>query len=109
MARTAGSARHTRDAEFTEYVASRSEWLRKVAYLLCSDWHRADDLVQESVTKLYANWSRVGQAENRDGYARTVRARSDRAAETGVRPVPGGTGRTSWCGRPTGVGAGRGQ
>ncbi|MEW1914836.1 SigE family RNA polymerase sigma factor [Kitasatospora sp. NPDC085895] len=72
MGRTAGSARHVRDAEFTEYVASRAGWLRKVAYLLCSDWHRADDLVQECITKLYANWSRVGQVQNRDGYARTV-------------------------------------
>ncbi|MEV6211942.1 SigE family RNA polymerase sigma factor [Kitasatospora sp. NPDC051914] len=72
MARTAGSARHARDAEFTAYVASRAGWLRKVAYLLCGDWHRADDLVQESMTKLYANWSRFGRVENRDGYARRV-------------------------------------
>ncbi|WP_441245837.1 SigE family RNA polymerase sigma factor [Kitasatospora sp. McL0602] len=46
--------------------------MRKVAYLLCSDWHRADDLVQESITKLYTNWHRMGQVDNRDGYARTV-------------------------------------
>jgi len=65
-------AKHTRDAEFTEYVASRAGWLRRVAYLLCSDWHRADDLVQESITKLYVNWSRAGRVENLDGYARQV-------------------------------------
>jgi len=65
-------AKQSRDAEFTEYVASRGGWLRKVAYLLCSDWHRADDLVQESITKLYTNWHRAGRVENRDGYARTV-------------------------------------
>ncbi len=66
------TGKKTRDAEFTEYVASRGGWLRKVAYLLCADWHRADDLVQESITKLYANWHRAGRVENRDGYARTV-------------------------------------
>ncbi|MBD0673701.1 SigE family RNA polymerase sigma factor [Streptomyces sp. CBMA156] len=65
-------AKHARDAEFTEYVASRSGWLRKVAYLLCGDWHRADDLVQECATKLYVNWSRAGRVENLDGYARRV-------------------------------------
>ncbi|MER7757115.1 SigE family RNA polymerase sigma factor [Kitasatospora sp. NPDC097643] len=65
-------AKQARDEEFTEYVASRSGWLRKVAYLLCGDWHRADDLVQESVTKLYVNWSRAGRLENVDGYARRV-------------------------------------
>ncbi|GAA1177466.1 RNA polymerase sigma-70 factor (sigma-E family) [Kitasatospora gansuensis] len=58
--------------EFTAYVASRGGWLRKVAYLLCADWHRADDLVQESITKLYVQWPRVSRAENVDGYARKV-------------------------------------
>ncbi|RKE19338.1 SigE family RNA polymerase sigma factor [Streptomyces sp. TLI_171] len=65
-------AEPTRDEEFTAFVASRAVWLRKVAYLLCADWHRADDLVQESITKLYTHWGRAGRAENRDGYARTV-------------------------------------
>ncbi|MEV7026032.1 SigE family RNA polymerase sigma factor [Kitasatospora sp. NPDC093558] len=65
-------AKRTHDAEFTEYVASRSGWLRKVAYLLCGDWHRADDLVQETIAKLYVNWSRAGRMENLDGYARRV-------------------------------------
>ncbi|MBP0455499.1 SigE family RNA polymerase sigma factor [Kitasatospora sp. RG8] len=65
-------AKQQRDAEFTEFVASRAAWLRKVAYLLCTDWHRADDLVQETVTKLYVHWNRVSGAENTDGYARTV-------------------------------------
>ena len=61
-----------RDAEFTEFVASRAGWLRKVAYLLCGDWHRADDLVQEAITKLYTHWARVSRADNVDGYARRV-------------------------------------
>ncbi|MET8629486.1 SigE family RNA polymerase sigma factor [Kitasatospora sp. NPDC004669] len=63
-------AKQTRDAEFTEYVASRSGWLRKVAYLLCGDWHRADDLVQETITKLYVHWAKASRAKNVDGYAR---------------------------------------
>ncbi|MBO1420416.1 SigE family RNA polymerase sigma factor [Streptomyces sp. FH025] len=63
-------AERTRDAEFTEYVAARSGWLRKVAYLLCGDWHRADDLVQESITKLYVHWPKASRADNLDGYAR---------------------------------------
>ncbi|WP_410674686.1 SigE family RNA polymerase sigma factor [Amycolatopsis sp. cmx-4-68] len=58
------------DAGFTEYVTARAGWLRKVAYLLCGDWHRADDLVQSAVTRLYANWPRAVRADNLDGYAR---------------------------------------
>ncbi|GAA1069243.1 SigE family RNA polymerase sigma factor [Kitasatospora nipponensis] len=60
------------DDEFTEFVASRAGWLRGTAYLLCGDWHRADDLVQESITKLYTHWGRASGADNRDGYARKV-------------------------------------
>jgi RNA polymerase sigma-70 factor (sigma-E family) len=62
----------SRDAEFTEYAMARTPWLRKVAYLLCQDWHRADDLVQTSLTRLYVHWPRVSQFDNVDGYARTV-------------------------------------
>ncbi len=65
-------AKQRRDADFTEFVTSRAEWLRKVAYLLCADWHRADDLVQECVTKLYVRWPRMARVDNLDGYARTV-------------------------------------
>jgi RNA polymerase sigma-70 factor (sigma-E family) len=63
-------AKPDRDAEFTEYVSARAPWLRRVAFLLCGDWHRADDLVQTSITKLYAHWHRASRAENLDGYAR---------------------------------------
>jgi RNA polymerase sigma-70 factor (sigma-E family) len=58
------------ESGFTEYVTARAAWLRKVAYLLCGDWHRADDLVQSAITRLYANWPRASRADNLDGYAR---------------------------------------
>ncbi|NUP52787.1 MAG: SigE family RNA polymerase sigma factor [Catenulispora sp.] len=63
-------AKPDRDAEFTAYVSARQGWLRRVAYLLCGDWHRADDLVQSSITKLYTHWHRASRADNIDGYAR---------------------------------------
>lgn len=58
------------DGGFTEYATTRAAWLRKVAYLLCGDWHRADDLVQSAITRLYTNWHRARRADNLDGYAR---------------------------------------
>lgn len=61
-----------RDAEFSEYAAARTPWLRKVAFLLCQDWHRADDLVQAGLTRLYVHWNRVSGVDNVDGYARAV-------------------------------------
>ncbi len=32
-----------RDTAFAEYFAARSDAMRGTAYLLCGDWHRADD------------------------------------------------------------------
>lgn len=61
-----------RDAHFTDYVTARGPWLRKVAFLLCHDWHRADDLVQTTLTRLYVHWHRVNRVESIDGYARTI-------------------------------------
>ena len=60
------------DAAYTAYVAAKLPWLRRVAYLLCQDWHRADDLLQTAITKLYMNWSRAERVGNIDGYARTI-------------------------------------
>lgn len=60
------------DAAYVEYVTAKALWFRRVAFLLCRDLDRADDLVQTSVTKLYADWGRIGNLENLDGYARTI-------------------------------------
>jgi RNA polymerase sigma-70 factor (sigma-E family) len=65
-------AQQSYDEEFTEYVRSKSQWLCKIAYLLCQDPHRADDLVQTSITKLYVNWRRARQVNHLDAYARTI-------------------------------------
>lgn len=46
MVRIGQSAPTRLDDEYTAYVGGRSPWLRQIAYLLCQDWHRADDLVQ---------------------------------------------------------------
>jgi RNA polymerase sigma-70 factor (sigma-E family) len=61
-----------RDAHFTDYATARTPWLRKVAFLLCQDWHRADDLVQTTLTRLYVHWHRVARLESIDGYARAI-------------------------------------
>jgi hypothetical protein len=32
-----------RDTEFSEYYAARGAAMRATAYLMCGDWHLADD------------------------------------------------------------------
>jgi RNA polymerase sigma-70 factor (sigma-E family) len=65
----------TRDAEFADYVAARLPSLRRLAMLLCQDWHRSDDLVQGAITKLYVNWPKAAAAANMDAYVRTILVR----------------------------------
>jgi RNA polymerase sigma-70 factor (sigma-E family) len=61
-----------RDAAFAEYYATRAEVMRGTAYLLCGDWHRAEDLVQAAFTKLYLAWERVSRHEVLDAYVRRI-------------------------------------
>jgi RNA polymerase sigma-70 factor (sigma-E family) len=65
-----------RDAAFAEYFAARSDAMRGTAYLLCGDWHRAEDLVQTTFTKLYLAWRRVARHEVLDAYTRQILVRS---------------------------------
>jgi RNA polymerase sigma-70 factor (sigma-E family) len=60
------------DAEYTEFVSARLESLRRLAYLLCGDPHRADDIVQQAITKLYLRWRKLADVANLDQYLRTI-------------------------------------
>ncbi|HEY9476006.1 MAG TPA: SigE family RNA polymerase sigma factor [Mycobacteriales bacterium] len=57
---------------FREYVAGGMQSWRRMAYLLCHDWHTADDLVSVTCGKLYQHWSRVRTLGNIDAYVRRM-------------------------------------
>ncbi|MET0235795.1 MAG: SigE family RNA polymerase sigma factor [Kibdelosporangium sp.] len=65
-----------RDTAFADYFAARSDAMRRTAYLLCGDWHRAEDLVQVMFTKLYLAWQRITRHEALDAYARKTLVRT---------------------------------
>jgi RNA polymerase sigma-70 factor (sigma-E family) len=71
-----GSARRrakvARDAEFTAFVQSAGTRLRRSAYLMCRDWHLAQDLTQQTFTKMYAAWDRIREDTNLEAYSRRV-------------------------------------
>jgi RNA polymerase sigma-70 factor (sigma-E family) len=73
---TDGRGRTELDRAFTEYYAARGASMRSVAYLLCGDWHLAEDLVQIAFTKLYLAWQRVSRHDVLDGYVRQILVRS---------------------------------
>jgi RNA polymerase sigma-70 factor (sigma-E family) len=60
------------DAEFTAFVESASTRLRHTAYLMCRDWHLAQDLAQQTFAKMYAAWPRVRTGTNLEAYSRRV-------------------------------------
>ena len=57
---------------FREYVEARTPALIRTAYLLCGDWHRAEDAVATSVVKLYTSWRRACRANHLDAYVRRI-------------------------------------
>jgi RNA polymerase sigma-70 factor (sigma-E family) len=65
-------AKAARDAEFTAFVESAGTRLRRSAYLMCRDWHLAQDLTQHTFTKMYAVWDRIREATNLEAYSRRV-------------------------------------
>ncbi|MEU0091349.1 SigE family RNA polymerase sigma factor [Kribbella sp. NPDC006257] len=73
-----------RDREYVEFVEAASASLRRTAYLVCGDWHRADDVVQDALYKLYLSWSKVDRSGNPFAYARRVVVNA--ALDTGRRP-----------------------
>ncbi|MCP2327101.1 RNA polymerase sigma-70 factor (sigma-E family) [Hamadaea flava] len=68
--------RQADEDDFQVYVSARMDRWRRTAYLLCRDWHLADDLVSVLVGKLYRHWREVAGADNRDAYAQTVMTRT---------------------------------
>jgi RNA polymerase sigma-70 factor (sigma-E family) len=65
-----------RDRGFAEYFSARSDAMRGTAFLLCGDWHRAEDLVQNAFVKLYRAWNRIGGHHALDAYTRQILVRT---------------------------------
>lgn len=41
---------------FREFARGQAPVMQRSAYLLCGDWHAADDLVQTALLKMYRAW-----------------------------------------------------
>ncbi len=65
-----------RDEEFMQFVRERSLALRRTAYLLCGGWADGDDLVQESLAKVYVAWPRISSSKAVESYTRTTMLRT---------------------------------
>ncbi|WP_221629375.1 SigE family RNA polymerase sigma factor [Humibacillus xanthopallidus] len=61
-----------KDAEFLAFVTMSRRELRQVAFLMCGDWHQAEDLTQDALLSLYAAWDRIEVRSRLLPYARRV-------------------------------------
>lgn len=60
------------DDAFAAFVADRGDDLLRVAYLLCRDAGRAEDLTQDALVKVLRRWRSAGAAAHPFAYARQV-------------------------------------
>ena len=60
------------EARFSEFVAARQQALLRTAYLLTSDLHSAEDLVQISLAKAYLAWDRLRDPNAVEAYVRKI-------------------------------------
>lgn len=55
---------------FREFARTQTIAMRRSAYLLCGDWHLAEDLVQTALIKMHRAWPRVSRTDRPISYAR---------------------------------------
>jgi len=70
LTRAPGRLRTEAPDGFRAYALERRAALRRTAYLMCGDWHLAEDVVQDSLARLYADWPRLAARGSVDAYAR---------------------------------------
>ena len=64
------------DQEFDAYFRARRDAVRRSAYLLCGDWHRADDHAQAAFVALHRHWRRIRDRAALDAWMRRTLVRS---------------------------------
>jgi RNA polymerase sigma factor (sigma-70 family) len=62
--------------QFAAYFTARRDAVRRTAYLLCGDWHFADDLTQMAFVRVATGWRRVRDRGALDGYVHTILIRT---------------------------------
>lgn len=64
----------SREQEFADFAGARMRPLYRAAWLLCGDPHRAEDLTQETLAKVFAHWG--PRLQNPAAYAQTTLVRT---------------------------------
>jgi RNA polymerase sigma-70 factor (sigma-E family) len=83
------------EQQFSEFATLAAPRLRRTAFLLCGDWHTAEDLAQTALAKVFVSWRRISRKDAAQAYAtRTLvnsylaDRRHKRATEVLLRRLP---------------------
>lgn len=58
--------------EFDDFVSDQGPPLLRLAFLLCGDAHRAEDLTQIAFTDAFRHWKKVSAADSPEAYLRRM-------------------------------------
>jgi RNA polymerase sigma-70 factor (sigma-E family) len=72
------------ERDFTAFVIAHEHRLRRVAYLICRDLHRGEDIVQNVLIRLFLHWKRIDREDGVFGYA--LKAVTNAAIDEKRRP-----------------------
>jgi DNA-directed RNA polymerase specialized sigma24 family protein len=56
--------------EFVKFAEVMSPRLRRTAFLLCGDWHTAEDLAQTALAKVFVSWRKIRRQDAGQSRAR---------------------------------------
>ena len=60
------------DREFAGWVAAKGPAMERYAFVLTGDRQRAEDLVQNTLLRVYRQWGRLSEMEHPDAYVRRM-------------------------------------
>ena len=60
---------------FSDYVAERGPYIRRLAHAICCDWAQAEALVLDTLTRLYDGWHRISGPDAADAFVHRALAR----------------------------------
>jgi RNA polymerase sigma-70 factor (sigma-E family) len=55
--------------EFVAFAEAAAPQLRRTAFLLCGDWHTAEDLAQTALARVFVSWHKIRQQDAVHAYA----------------------------------------
>jgi DNA-directed RNA polymerase specialized sigma24 family protein len=67
------------ELDFSRWAEAAAPRLRRLAFLITGDWHRAEDLTQDALIRIYSVWGRVSRSGSPNAYASQVLVNGNRS------------------------------